>query len=302
MNDEFVYVYKIKDNRNAVLYRIYGNQSHIHLPMEIQGYPVCEIGPYCFSSRQHIPKDALYSGSIENLYELAGNSVESIFVSDSITFINSHAFYNCKALQNVSISSSVQELGSDVFVNATKLHSVQIRENVSKPTIIRSVLRQISWDVDVHFHDLSLFYPEYYEVYDEIGPAHIFGMNIQGEGFRLRQCINKDVILLDEYDSVFEKLCIEESVQTLLHFALMRFVQRPDFYKAYLCEHEKELLKYKSLSIDLIEQLLIHKVLSKEGLDTLIAQNESAEMVTKLIAYKKKYFPIQKKKYSFEDF
>lgn len=39
----------------------------------------------------------------------------------------------------------------------------------------------------------KVLYPEYSEVYDEIAPAHIFGRNIEGEGFQ-----GKTVILMVE--------------------------------------------------------------------------------------------------------
>lgn len=40
--------------------------------------------------------------------------------------------------------------------------------------------------------DSSIFYPEYNGGYDEVGPAHIFALNIEGEGFRMRQCFKEE--------------------------------------------------------------------------------------------------------------
>ena len=62
------------------------------------------------------------------------------------------------------------------------------------------------------FIDGSIFYPEYNGGYDEVGPAHIFALNIEGEGFRMRQCFKDGKIDFDGYDACFEKLCAEESV------------------------------------------------------------------------------------------
>lgn len=301
MEENNVYQYKINDGK-ATLYRVYGNNGHIVLPEQIDGYPLVSIGPYCFSRSQRIPGDAIYSGEIDNRFELCGPLVESVEISHSITFIDSHAFYNCKKLQHISLSASLKDIGGDIFVNATKLHDITIREKASCPTILRAILHQISWDIEIHFQDLSLFYPEYYEVYDEIGPAHLFGMNIQGEGFRLRQCIKEDVVNLEEFDSVFEKLCKDESAKTLIHFALVRFVQNPEFYKPYILEHQKDVERFENLNLCLIDSLLAHAALTKESLDVLIAQSRSASETTQLIAYKKKYFPVKKMSYSFEDF
>lgn len=56
----------------------------------------------------------------------------------------------------------------------------------------------------------AVFYPEYYENYDEIAPAHIFGRSIEGEGFRARQCFKEGVPDLSQYDTIFPKACAEE--------------------------------------------------------------------------------------------
>lgn len=301
MNQELVFQYKLKEDQSVILYRVYGNNPHVVLPKTIEGHPLSEIGDYCFSLSHRVPKDVLCTDSLDKNFELSGHTIESVTFPETILSIGSHAFYNCKKLAWISFSSSIKELGSDVFVNATKLHNIYIREHSNCPSLIRAFLRQISWDVDIHFQDLSLFYPEYYEVYDEIGPAHIFGMNIQGEGFRLRQCIKKDVVNLEEYDSVFEKLCIEESNQTLIHFALTRFPQKPELYKSYILGHQKELLKSK-LELPIIEQLLEQQAITKESLDILLKISDSAQRSTTLITWKKKYFPVKKTTYSFEDF
>ena len=65
-------------------------------------------------------------------------------------------------------------------------------------------------------------YPEYYESYDEIGPAHIFELNLTGEGFRARQCFKEGVILLNAYDEIFPQACVEESAEVLIPMAWNR--------------------------------------------------------------------------------
>ena len=67
-----------------------------------------------------------------------------------------------------------------------------------------------------------LLFPEYYESYDEIAPAHVFGRNIEGEGFRARQCVRAGEIDFALYDSIFQKACAEERETTLNRLALNR--------------------------------------------------------------------------------
>ena len=76
----------------------------------------------------------------------------------------------------------------------------------------------------MQFDDAVLFYPEYYEGYDTIAPAHIFGLNIEGEGFRARQCFREGKVDFEAYDSIFEKACAEENDRVLMHMAMDRLM------------------------------------------------------------------------------
>ena len=60
-----------------------------------------------------------------------------------------------------------------------------------------------------------LFYPEYFESYDEIAPAHIFGRNIEERGFRARQSFLNGAVDFVQYDTIFPKACAEENDKTL---------------------------------------------------------------------------------------
>ena len=52
-------------------------------------------------------------------------------------------------------------------------------------------------------------YPEYTESYDEIAPAHIFGRNITGEGFRARQQFQDGIVQFAGYDAIYPKVIAE---------------------------------------------------------------------------------------------
>ena len=93
-----------------------------------------------------------------------------------------------------------------------------------------------------------LFYPEYEEYHDEIGPAHIFAMSIRGEGFRARQCFREGLVSLRDYDEIFEQACAEESAETLCRLAGSRLAYPVDLeeipeqrYREYLQEHQEVL-------------------------------------------------------------
>ena len=94
-----------------------------------------------------------------------------------------------------------------------------------------------------------MHFPEYSEKYDLIGPAHIFELNIEGEGFRARKCFEGDIFSLPMYDEVFRRAAEKEDERTLCRMAALRLC-RPislsegnrDVYHTYLLSHMEAFL------------------------------------------------------------
>lgn len=312
MNEKYAFIYKIKEDQTICLYRVFSNTSHITIPDTIDGHSVTELASYCFSTKKYKEQDLLHSTSLDGLYEIALDQVESITLNNSLKKLGSFVFYNCRKLQSVSFGTNCMEIGSDIFINCHKLQDIFFRLDMNQPTILKQILTQISWDVDIHFNDHSLFYSEYYEIYDEIGPAHIFGLNISGEGFRLRQCFKDGVVNYPEYIHTFDKLCVEESVKSLAHFVMYQYAYEPRYYQSFLQEHEaffaQYILETKKISdkekLELYKVLIQNDNLSKETISSLIdqaSQSQPIEMITHLIDLKKQYFS-SSTTYDFEDF
>lgn len=222
-------------NQSARILRVFTDLPVINIPNQIAQYPVTEIGNYCFAPDCQLPNTFLISDtgtSSTAVTEVCGNYLESIQLPDTLEKIGDYAFYNCRFLSKISFASRVQEIGSDAFMNCHNLHQIFLRCNPSEKTGLQRVLTQISWDVEVSFlgngnlnpaHKKAvILYPEYYEAYDEIAPAHIFGRKIVGEGFRARQCFKDGMVAFSQYDKIFEKACIEESEQILCRLAFHR--------------------------------------------------------------------------------
>ena len=117
-------------------------------------------------------------------------------------------------------------------------------------------MAQIKWQVEVSFEktegtkEAVLLYPEYYESYDEIGPAHIFELNLTGEGFRARQCFKEGVVLLQAYDEIFPQACVEEGAEVLipmawnrLYYAMGLLPEAKAAYEAYVREQAEKILE-----------------------------------------------------------
>ena len=218
------------------------------------------------------------------------------------------------------------EVGSDAFMNCLNLRSLRMCAGVEEPTGLKQLLAQIKWQVEVSFEqedgerEAVLMYPEYYESYDEIGPAHIFELNLTGEGFRARQCFKEGVILLNAYDEIFPQACVEESAEVLIPMAWNRLYAacglspeaRAD-YEEYVREQSGKVLTIllKKRELKPLHFFFEKGYGRKEQIEDAVAiasHEEWMEGVASLIAWKRQLFAEPEKtayvksRYSFEEF
>ena len=244
---------------SAALLRFYGASAQVHLPPRIEGRPLTEIAPYCFAGKQRDPGGDIGETILGNpselpyLRELRTDAVEEVFLPDSVKRIGRYAFYNCKKLHTIHIGAALRDIGSDAFMNTLSFHRIILRCKAGEASGIRQILAQISSDIEVCFWagkapEAVLLYPEYYESYDEVAPAHLFGRSISGEGFRARQCIRDGRVDFAGYDAVFPQACVEEREETLARMAQNRLRypyalsnQNREIYSAYVRAHIRQI-------------------------------------------------------------
>ena len=199
-----------------------------------------------------------------------------------------------------------------------KFHFLTVRCDVGERSGANQILSRISADMEVTFQgktgQTAVFYPEYYESYDEIAPAHIFGRSIEGEGFRARQCFKEGVPDLSQYDTIFPKACAEEKENTLLHILSLRLRypvsltdEAKERYVAHLREQElyiiPKLVGQKNMEriTFFCENGWITQAAVKAGLEQA-SRMEWAEGTAELLHLQRKYFTEQKKeRYSFDE-
>lgn len=298
------------------LLEVAGMPSELIIPEEIEGLPLTEVGPYCFAKNKFL---------------------ERIVLPEHLCKIDKMAFYNCTGLTEIEIGQNLRELGADAFMNCHKLQKIKVRCNATERSGVRLILRQISADLRVHFvgnnrralsgessgeivkaqgRESVLLFPEYYETYDEVTPAHLFGRNIEGEGFRARQCFKDGIFDYKQYDGIFIKACAEETEQTLCEMAMNRLrypvgltVEACETYSEYVREHLEVIYKNMASERDLsgIEFLCEQKLMTQVALEACIrfmASCEWAEGSAYVLRLKERYFPqkIKQNRYEFDDF
>lgn len=271
------------------------------LPEQIEGLPLTEVGPYSFAKNKYL---------------------ERVVLPDTISKIDRMAFYNCTRLKELELGPGLMELGGDAFMNCHNLHQIKVRCGAKEASGVRFVLRQISSDLTVHFlgetvdESAVILFSDYYESYDEVTPAHLFGRNIEGEGFRARQCFKDGIFEYVRYDGIFQKACAEESEKTLCEMSMNRLRYPVDLteearnqYEGYVKGHLDVICRsaVQNREIDVLEFLCKSKLAEQADLDRcaqLAAECEWAEGGAFILRLKAQYFASTSRasRYEFDDF
>ncbi len=315
--DDYFFCWNETTEGGARILRGYGSSPFVVIPDVVEGLPVTELADYCFA-------DSARAASCQEKIsphkrELFGDYIQRVVIPDSVKKLGDLVFYNCRQLREIELGAGLRSIGSDAFMNCTSLEKLTIRSSFLAPTGLKQLLDRWSGDVQVEFCgqagvEGALFFPEYYEVHDLIGPAHIFALNITGEGFRARQCVRDGVVDLPQYDAVFTQACAEESEQTLCRMAVDR-LRYPvaltegarKIYEGYLREHDRTLMRILIDSRDLegIEQIASLSLLSGQGIEEgirLAAECAWAEGAAWMLGWQQsKRAEAGKRRYLFED-
>lgn len=254
------------ENGELRLFRVFGSVDTLTLPEVLEdGRRIRAIGAYCFAEKGRLPQalvvEAVKAGLGDGtnapegvLRPLNGNYLREISLPDAVTCLETYAFYNCRKLERLTVGAALTEVNSDAFMNCRALHTLTIRAAAGDATGLPFLLNQLTAELSVEFRSadagVRLLYPEYTESYEEIGPAHVFSLHVEGEGYRARKQFVGGRLDVSGYDTVFEKACNEEQFLTLMKMALYR-LEYPyelseaarDRYETYIAAHEVAVLE-----------------------------------------------------------
>ncbi len=337
--------WELTNEGDARLLRAFGETPEPRFPAEIEGRAITEIGDYCFAAQAHLPAECRCSyvqeeteadgapetapdgemqaepGADGALAELAGAYITRVTLPEGIKKIGNFAFYNATELAELELGSGIDTLGSDAFMNCRSLSRLLLHADPGQKTGLRLLLAQLSSDLEVALSGengvwAKLLFPEYYESYDEIAPAHIFGRNIVGEGFRARQSFREDVLDFAQYDKIFPQACVDESETTLGRLALDRVRYAAELseaprglYEEYLKAHSGYLICRitDDRDLELAEDCCSRKFLTREDVAACAmraGEADWAEGAAALLHLMQQYFAEKTpdERYSFDDF
>lgn len=326
------------DGNSARILRVYAAEPTVRLPDTIGDITVTEIGDYCFATHAgpcgNFERTVLFYDDRKDKWEskdatdedmagfreLCGDYLSKISLPRGLLRLGNLAFYNCTSLERIRFGARLCNIGSDAFMNCKRLHRLEVCCSVTQKSGVRQILAQVYWDIEVAFLledgiSAIIFYPEYYESYDEIAPAHIFGRKIEGEGFRARLSFQDEVADLAQYDKIFPRACVEETKRTLLTLACTRLrypvgmtLEARERYQTYVGGHETEaaeaLIREKNL-VD-FHYFLKEKLITQVGIQAAIetaSSMEWAEGISELLHFKQEFFGRTKQeRYAFDAF
>lgn len=254
------------ENGMLRLCRVFGSVDTLALPEVLEGgRRIRVIGAYCFAEKGRLPQaladEAKKAGLGDGtnapdgvLRPLNGDYLREISLPDTVTCLETYAFYNCRKLEWLTVGAALKEVNSDAFMNCRALHTLTIRAAAGDATGLPFLLNQLTAELAVEFRGadvgVRLLYPEYTESYEEIGPAHVFSLHVEGEGYRARKQFVGGRLDVSGYDAVFEKACNEEQFLTLMKMALYRLEYPYELsetargrYETYIAAHETAVLE-----------------------------------------------------------
>lgn len=252
--------------------------------------------------------------------ELCDDYIERVILPDGMQKIGRLCFYNCSRLSVLELPSDICDVDGDAFMNCTKLYMLLMRGSPKDKSCLKQILSQISTLVRVRWADsdgnaiAQACFFEYDQTYDEIGPAHIFKLNMNGEGFRARQAFMDRVFVWKQYDEIFSEAIAQESEDDLLDMAFYRLIYAYDLSKEarqqfleYIVNHKKRLseliirkrdsgLLQSFLELKDGEENFIADVLAVTDMLALAAQDEWSEGSVILHRFKKENLSVSRKR------
>lgn len=277
------------------LCRVFGSVDTLILPEKAEGRKIVSIGAYCFAEKGRLtPELAKEAGNAGlgdgtqpgagSLRPLNGSYLREVVLPDTVTCLETYAFYNCRKLERLTVGAVLTEVNSDAFMNCRCLHTLILRASADETTGLPFLLNQLTAELNVEFcgdgeRKVRLLYPEYSESYEEIGPAHIFSLHVEGEGYRARKQFVNGRLDVRGYDTVFEKASNEEQFLTLMKMALNRLEYPYELseaakarYQAYIAAHETKVLEQLVRAEDeaVLQSLCANAMISDEAIQAAV--------------------------------
>lgn len=181
------------------------------LPDELFGLPVTELADRALkpdASPVAGEELTLICGPAEG--EFDNRRIRELTLPQGLKTIGEYALMNCSAMHTLSFSDSIDSIGSTALMNCRALQFIRIlRTGDTQGTALHSIVSGMPRELDVSIlspdgETMRLIFPEYYELYTEIGPSHYFNYTVEGSGFPYHQVCRGRRLDVKDYDALWE--------------------------------------------------------------------------------------------------
>lgn len=267
-------------------------EEEVIIPENIDQKPVVEIGKYAFHGKQ----------------------IKKVELPNSIDTIGSHAFYDCRQLQEITISDFLVEVADGAFKNCRNLHTMNIHILQERYTCLKNLLSELNQQMLCRFYkreqEVELVFPSYLHNYQENTMARIINQETYGAGAHYRETITKNGVLYKEYDSRFSFAKNVDEAETLYAIVLARLafpyelgVEAKQQYQMFLKEHFHAIIQWmiKAEEWERLQWLAQYEETNEEQVKEILLQLQQVdaiELVSKLMQVNQQRFGQKKKTFS----
>ena len=180
------------------------------LPDELFGLPVTELGSRALKP-EAAPSDGeevhIVCGRAEG--EFDNRQIRELTLPQHLRDIGEYAFMNCSVMHTLALHDEIENMSSTALMNCRALRRIKLSRGREQGTALHSIVSGLPRELDVEILSpdggtARLIFPEYYELYTEIGPSHYFNYNIEGGGFPYHHVFKGRRLDIKDYDALWD--------------------------------------------------------------------------------------------------
>lgn len=138
---------------SAIITEYAGNETHLEIPSEIDGYSVTEIYRGAFYDCDSLVEVTIPSSvvSVGNYAFSNCSSLEAVTISDGVLYLGMEAFSYCTELEKIFIPASVIDIGQFAFCACDKLGAFEVDAENKYYTSVEGVLLNKNVSKLIHY-------------------------------------------------------------------------------------------------------------------------------------------------------
>lgn len=130
--EETDFSYRVLEDGTAMILNYNGNEAVVNIPETLGGYPLREIGPSAFASREDLVRVTIPWGvqTIRTFAFKGCTKLARVIIPDTVTEIGISAFQDCGSLSGITLPDKLTVIRHGTFAGCGRLQAVTIPSGV----------------------------------------------------------------------------------------------------------------------------------------------------------------------------